>query len=172
MTNQHSMRPELKSLCQKVEASMQTAYNINLTDQEYAMISVLADKKNVSVRKMLHDIIDCYFNSTGLFAHPAVSIAEVLRSEYRLRVLAVIIEFGETYIGNIMKRTNIARSSVKVQLAILEKMQLVESKRYGTRLLIWRLREDNPKVAVLKKVIEDWYPLLKDYIQKPAYAVY
>jgi len=84
-----------------------------------------------------------------------LEIDEFLSSKVRIRILKLLSELGELNIRRICQKTRSNYAVVKGHLTVMERMGLVQCKKYG-RISLYRLNENNPKVKILKRLFEIW----------------
>lgn len=84
-----------------------------------------------------------------------LKIEEVLGSKARLKILKLLAYKDELNISSIIEKTHLNHSIVSDHLNSLERIGLIQEKRFG-RIKIYRYRMENYKAKGLKKLIEIW----------------
>ena len=85
-----------------------------------------------------------------------INIEEIFASIGRTTVLHALIQNVEMNISAISKWTGLNYANTLKHLTALEKVGFVEEKTFGRRIRIFRLREENPRVMALKKLVDFW----------------
>ena len=84
-----------------------------------------------------------------------MAIEGVLSSRGRVRILRILVENGELNISEIARRAGLNYATTKGHLNVLEEAGIIQQRRFG-RIRLYKLNEENPKAAMLKKLIENW----------------
>jgi len=84
-----------------------------------------------------------------------MSVEEVLSSRGRVRILRVLVEVGGLNVSGIARRAGLNYSTTRHHLEVLERLGVVRHRRFG-RVRIFQLNHQNPRVEILKKLIEVW----------------
>jgi DNA-binding transcriptional ArsR family regulator len=80
---------------------------------------------------------------------------EILSSRGRTRILMLLSDAVELNITEIAKSTGLNHSTTRGHLEHLEKIGLVEQKRFG-RIRIYKYQETDPRAQALKTLIKVW----------------
>ncbi|MEM2905094.1 MAG: winged helix-turn-helix domain-containing protein [Candidatus Bathyarchaeia archaeon] len=83
------------------------------------------------------------------------SLEETLSSRGKVRVLKVLVEMGELNISEIVRRIGLNYTTTSQHLRSLEKMEIVEEKRFG-KIRIYRFNAENPRAKAIAQLIRQW----------------
>jgi len=83
------------------------------------------------------------------------SLARVLSSTGRIKILTVLSHVGELHLTEIAKQTDQSYSSTERHLEDLSDATIVEEHDYG-RVRMFKLKLDNPRAKILKQLILEW----------------
>jgi len=84
-------------------------------------------------------------------------IENVLSSKGRVRILKVLVEVGELNITEIARRAGLHFAAASRHLETLEKIGLVEEKKFG-KIRIFSFKLEDPRVKAIKDLMGSWYP--------------
>jgi len=84
-----------------------------------------------------------------------MSIEEVLSSRGRVRILRILAEIGELNISDIARRAGLNYTTTSRHLQALERLGLVQHKRFG-RIRIFHFDRENPQAKLIKKLMNSW----------------
>lgn len=82
-------------------------------------------------------------------------LEEVFSSKGRVRVLAVLCEYGELNLSEVSRKTGLSSSSTINHLGALAEMGLVAERRLG-RVRMYKLNLDNPRVRMIMEFLKRW----------------
>jgi len=83
------------------------------------------------------------------------SLARILSSTGRIKILTVLSHVGELHLTEIAKQTDQSYSSTERHLEDLSDAAIVEEHDYG-RVRMFKLKLDNPRAKILKQLILEW----------------
>jgi len=83
------------------------------------------------------------------------SLARVLSSPGRIKILTVLSNVGELHLTEIAKQTDQSYSSTQRHLEDLSDAAIVQEHDYG-RVRMFKLNLDNPKAKILRQLILEW----------------
>ena len=83
------------------------------------------------------------------------SLARILSSAGRIKILTVLSNVGELHLTEIAKQTDQSYSSTQRHLEDLSDAAIVEEHDYG-RVRMFKLNLENPRVRILKQLILEW----------------
>jgi len=84
-----------------------------------------------------------------------LEIEEFLSSKVRIKILKLLYELGELNIRRICEKTRSNYAVVKSHLTIMEKLGLIQHRKYG-RISLYSLNVDDLKVEAIKRLFETW----------------
>jgi DNA-binding transcriptional ArsR family regulator len=84
-----------------------------------------------------------------------MQIEDILSSRGRVRILRILTEIGELNISEIVRRANLNYTTTNQHLQALETAEIICHKKFG-RIRIFRLNEENPRVRIIKQLIDFW----------------
>ncbi|MEM1928075.1 MAG: winged helix-turn-helix domain-containing protein [Acidilobaceae archaeon] len=82
-----------------------------------------------------------------------MSLEDVVSSKGKLKILKILMKRSQANITRIVRETGLRYELALRHLEELKKMGLVEERRYG-RLRIFEINHRNPRVGLLKEVID------------------
>ena len=80
-------------------------------------------------------------------------IEEIFSSKTRVRLIKLLVEFGEVNISEIVRRLGANHTVVEAHLDRLKTFGIVEERRIG-RVRLIRLRKDDEKVRLIAELFE------------------
>jgi DNA-binding transcriptional ArsR family regulator len=83
------------------------------------------------------------------------SLARVLSSSGRIKILTVLSNVGEAHLSEIAKKTDQSYSSTDRHLQQLSEASIVEEHDYG-RVRMFKLNLANPRTKILRQLILEW----------------
>jgi len=83
------------------------------------------------------------------------SLARVLSSTGRIKILTVLSHVGELHLTEIAKQTDQSYSSAERHLEDLSDAAIVEEHDYG-RVRMFKLNLENPRARTLRQLILEW----------------
>ena len=83
------------------------------------------------------------------------SLARVLSSAGRIKILTVLSNVGELHLTEIAKQTDQSYSSTQRHLQDLSDAAIVQEHDYG-RVRMFKLNLDNPRAKILRQLILEW----------------
>jgi DNA-binding transcriptional ArsR family regulator len=83
------------------------------------------------------------------------SLARVLSSSGRIKILTVLSNVGELHLSEIARKTDQSYSSTDRHLQDLAEASIVEEHDYG-RVRMFRLNLENPRARILRQLILEW----------------
>ena len=83
------------------------------------------------------------------------SLASVLSSSGRIKILTLLSNVGELHLSEIAKRTDQSYSSTDRHLEELSAAGIVDERDYG-RVRIFKLNLENPRARILRQLILEW----------------
>ena len=83
------------------------------------------------------------------------SLARVLSSMGRIKILTVLSHVGELHLSEIAKQTDQSYSSAERHLEDLSDAAIVEEHDYG-RVRMFKLNLENPRARTLRQLILEW----------------
>jgi len=83
------------------------------------------------------------------------SLANVLSSSGRIKILTVLSNVGELHLSEIARKTDQSYSATDRHLQELSEASIVEEHDYG-RVRMFRLNLENPRVKILRQLILEW----------------
>ncbi len=83
------------------------------------------------------------------------SLARVLSSTGRIKILMVLSHVGELHLTEIAKQTDQSYSSTQRHLEDLSNAAIVKEHDYG-RVRMFKLNLDNPRARILRQLILEW----------------
>jgi DNA-binding transcriptional ArsR family regulator len=83
------------------------------------------------------------------------SLARVLSSSGRIKILTVLSNAQELHLSEIARKTDQSYSSTDRHLQDLSEASIVEEHDYG-RVRMFRLNLENPRAKILKQLILEW----------------
>lgn len=83
------------------------------------------------------------------------SLARVLSSTGRIKILTVLSHIGELHLTEIAKQTDQSYSSTQRHLEDLSDAAIVEEHDYG-RVRMFKLNLENPRAKILRQLILEW----------------
>ncbi len=83
------------------------------------------------------------------------SLARVLSSMGRIKILTVLSHVGELHLTEIAKQTDQSYSSAERHLEDLSDAAIVEEHDYG-RVRMFKLNLENPRARILRQLIIEW----------------
>jgi DNA-binding transcriptional ArsR family regulator len=83
------------------------------------------------------------------------SLASILSSSGRIKILAILSNVGELHLTEIAKRSDQSYSSADRHLQELTEASIVEEHDYG-RVRMFKLNLENPRVRILRQLILEW----------------
>jgi DNA-binding transcriptional ArsR family regulator len=86
---------------------------------------------------------------------PRASLARVLSSSGRIKILTVLSNVGELHLSEIARKTDQSYSSTDRHLEELSEASIVEEHDYG-RVRMFRLNLENPRAKILRQLILEW----------------
>jgi DNA-binding transcriptional ArsR family regulator len=86
---------------------------------------------------------------------PRTSLARVLSSSGRIKILTVLSNVGELHLSEIARKTDQSYSATDRHLQDLTEASIVEEHDYG-RVRMFRLNLENPRVKILRQLILEW----------------
>jgi DNA-binding transcriptional ArsR family regulator len=86
---------------------------------------------------------------------PRASLARVLSSSGRIKILTVLSNVGELHLSEIARKTDQSYSSTDRHLEELSEASIVEERDYG-RVRMFRLNLENPRAKILRQLILEW----------------
>ena len=82
-------------------------------------------------------------------------IEDVFSSRGRVRILRILTEIGELNISEIARRAGLNYTTTNQHLQALMNAGIICHKKFG-RIRIFRLNEENPRVKIIKELIDFW----------------
>ena len=86
---------------------------------------------------------------------PGQSLARVLSSSGRIKILTLLSNVGELHLTEIARKTDQSYSATDRHLEELSKASIVEERDYG-RVRMFRLNLENPRAKILRQLILEW----------------
>lgn len=86
---------------------------------------------------------------------PRPSLARVLSSSGRIKILTVLSNVGELHLSEIARKTDQSYSATDRHLEELSEASIVEEHDYG-RVRMFRLNLENPRAKILRQLILEW----------------
>jgi DNA-binding transcriptional ArsR family regulator len=86
---------------------------------------------------------------------PRPSLARVLSSSGRIKILTVLSNIGELHLSEIARKTDQSYSATDRHLEELSDASIVEEHDYG-RVRMFRLNLENPRAKILRQLILEW----------------
>ncbi len=83
------------------------------------------------------------------------SLANVLSSSGRIKILTVLSNVGELHLSEIARKTDQSYSATDRHLQELSEASIVEEHDYG-RVRMFRLNLENPRAKILRQLILEW----------------
>ena len=83
------------------------------------------------------------------------SLANVLSSSGRIKILTVLSNVGELHLSEIARKTDQSYSATDLHLQELSEASIVEEHDYG-RVRMFRLNLENPRAKILRQLIHEW----------------
>ena len=83
------------------------------------------------------------------------SLANVLSSSGRIKILTVLSNVGELHLSEIARKTDQSYSATNRHLQDLSEASIVEEHDYG-RVRMFRLNLENPRAKILRQLILEW----------------
>lgn len=83
------------------------------------------------------------------------SLARVLSSSGRIKILTVLSNVGEAHLSEIAKKTDQSYSATDRHLQQLSEASIVEEHDYG-RVRMFKLNLENPRAKILRQLILEW----------------
>jgi DNA-binding transcriptional ArsR family regulator len=83
-----------------------------------------------------------------------MGIEDVLSSKGRIKIIKILLKYGATNINTLIRESGLTHKLVSKYLLELEKENLVTERRYG-RLRVVEINYQNPKVSILKMLLEE-----------------
>ena len=83
------------------------------------------------------------------------SLAKVLSSSGRIKILTVLSNVGEAHLSEIAKKTDQSYSATDRHLQQLSEASIVEEHDYG-RVRMFKLNLANPRAKILRQLILEW----------------
>jgi DNA-binding transcriptional ArsR family regulator len=83
------------------------------------------------------------------------SLARVLSSSGRIKILTVLSNVGELHLSEIARKTDQSYSATDRHLQDLAEASIVEEHDYG-RVRMFRLNLENPRAKILRQLILEW----------------
>jgi DNA-binding transcriptional ArsR family regulator len=83
------------------------------------------------------------------------SLARVLSSSGRIKILTVLSNVGELHLSEIARKTDQSYSATDRHLEELSEASIVEEHDYG-RVRMFRLNLENPRAKILRQLILEW----------------
>jgi CRISPR locus-related DNA-binding protein len=80
---------------------------------------------------------------------------EFFSSKLRMKILKVLVQFGELNVSEIARRLGVNYNMTSKHLKILEDEGIVRHKTFG-RIRLYRLNEHSPKAEAVQKLFEIW----------------
>lgn len=87
--------------------------------------------------------------------HARPSLARVLSSSGRIKILTVLSNVGELHLSEIARKTDQSYSATDRHLEELSEASIVEEHDYG-RVRMFRLNLENPRAKILRQLILEW----------------
>lgn len=81
-----------------------------------------------------------------------IKIEDLLSSRGRVKIIKIIIKYGETNITRIVRESSLNHKTVKKHLEFLVKNGLIHEKTYG-RVKLYSINYKNPHALLLKDVL-------------------
>ena len=83
------------------------------------------------------------------------SLANVLSSSGRIKILTILSNVGELHLSEIARKTDQSYSATDRHLQELSEASIVEEHDYG-RVRMFRLNLENPRAKILRQLILEW----------------
>lgn len=83
------------------------------------------------------------------------SLARVLSSSGRIKILTLLSNVGELHLSEIARKTDQSYSATDRHLEDLAEASIVEEHDYG-RVRMFRLNLENPRAKILRQLILEW----------------
>jgi len=83
------------------------------------------------------------------------SLANVLSSSGRIKILTVLSNVGELHLSEIARKTDQSYSATDRHLQELSEASIVEEHDYG-RVRMFKLNLENPRAKILRQLILEW----------------
>lgn len=83
------------------------------------------------------------------------SLARVLSSSGRIKILTVLSNVGELHLSEIARKTDQSYSATDRHLEELSEASIVEEHDYG-RVRMFKLNLQNPRAKILRQLILEW----------------
>jgi DNA-binding transcriptional ArsR family regulator len=83
------------------------------------------------------------------------TLAKVLSSGGRIKILTVLSNMGELHLSEIARKTDQSYSATDRHLQDLAAASIVEEHDYG-RVRMFRLNLENPRAKILRQLIREW----------------
>ena len=83
------------------------------------------------------------------------SLARVLSSSGRIKILTILSNVGEAHLSEIAKKTDQSYSATDRHLQQLSEASIVEEHDYG-RVRMFKLNLENPRAKILRQLILEW----------------
>ena len=83
------------------------------------------------------------------------SLANVLSSSGRIKILTVLSNVGELHLSEIARKTDQSYSATDRHLQELSEASIVEEHDYA-RVRMFRLNLENPRAKILRQLILEW----------------
>lgn len=83
------------------------------------------------------------------------SLARVLSSSGRIKILTVLSNVGELHLSEIARKTDQSYSATDRHLEELSEASIVEEHDYG-RVRMFKLNLENPRAKILRQLILEW----------------
>ena len=87
--------------------------------------------------------------------HTRPSLARVLSSSGRIKILTVLSNVGELHLSEIARKTDQSYSATDRHLEELSEASIVEEHDYG-RVRMFKLNLENPRAKILRQLILEW----------------
>ncbi|MEM2995209.1 MAG: winged helix-turn-helix domain-containing protein [Candidatus Bathyarchaeia archaeon] len=84
-----------------------------------------------------------------------MDITEFFSSKLRMKILKVLVQFGELNVSEIARKLNINYDTAIRHLRILEDEGIVLHKTFG-RIRLYRLNMHSPKAEAVQKLFKVW----------------
>ncbi|MCD6443709.1 winged helix-turn-helix transcriptional regulator [Candidatus Bathyarchaeota archaeon] len=83
-------------------------------------------------------------------------LEDAFSSRGRVRILAVLCEYGELNLSEVARKTGLNSTSTVNHLKVLTEKGLVAERRFG-RVKMYRLNLENPKTKLITDFLKNWF---------------